>query len=119
MKDNITTINDLQTIVSKFCEDRNWRQYHNPKDLAIMISTEASELLSIFRYKNEKDVENIFVNKKEDVEDELADVLFGVLRFAELNEIDLARALENKIGKNNEKYSVEKSYGKNKKYDEL
>lgn len=119
MKGKNNTVNDLQAIVSKFCEDRNWRQYHNPKDLAIMISTEASELLSIFRYKNEKDVENIFANKKEDVEDELADVLFGVLRFAELNEIDLVRALENKIWKNNKKYPVEKSYGKNDKYDEL
>lgn len=119
MNDKNNTISDLQAIVSKFCEDRDWRQYHNPKDLAIMISTEASELLSIFRYKNEEDVENIFENKKEDVEDELADVLFGVLRFAELNEIDLAGALERKIGKNDVKYSVEKSYGRNEKYDEL
>ena len=119
MNDKNNTINDLQAIVSKFCEDRNWLQYHNPKDLAIMISTEASELLSIFRYKNEEDVKNIFANKKEDVEDELADVLFGVLRFAELNKIDLAGALENKTRKNNEKYPVEKSYGRNEKYDEL
>lgn len=113
------TIIDLQTIVSKFCEERNWRQYHNPKDLAIMISTEASELLSIFRYKNEKDIEEIFADKKEAVEDELADVLFGLLRFAELNEIDLAKSLENKMIKNNIKYPVEKSFGKNKKYNEL
>lgn len=99
MKDKNNTISDLQAIVSKFCEDRNWRQYHNPKDLAIMISTEASELLSIFRYKNEEDVENIFANKKEDVEDELADVLFGVLRFAELNGIDLTGHLRIRLGR--------------------
>lgn len=119
MNDKNNTITDLQTIVSQFCEDRDWRQYHNPKDLAIMISTEASELLSIFRYKNDKDIENIFSNKKEAVEDELADILFGLLRFAELNDIDLSKALENKIAKNNEKYPVEKSFGRNEKYDEL
>lgn len=119
MKDQNNTISELQAIVSKFCEDRNWRQYHNPKDLAIMISTEASELLSIFRYKNQDDVDKIFKNKKEDVEDELADILFGLLRFAEMNEVDLSGALERKIEKNNMKYPVEKSYGKNEKYDEL
>lgn len=119
MNDKNNTIANLQTIVSKFCEDRNWRQYHNPKDLAIMIITEASELLNIFRYKNERDVEKIFSNKKEDVEDELADILFGLLRFAELNDIDLSQSLENKIVKNNIKYPVEKSFGKNEKYNEL
>ncbi|HHX62478.1 MAG TPA: nucleotide pyrophosphohydrolase [Epulopiscium sp.] len=119
MNDKNNTITDLQAIVSRFCEERNWRQYHNPKDLAIMISTEASELLSVFRYKNEKDIEKIFSNKKEAVEDELADILFGLLRFAELNDIDLAQSLENKIAKNNIKYPVEKSFGRNEKYDEL
>lgn len=102
MNDKNNTISDLQAVVSKLGEDRNRRQYHNPKDLAIMISTEASELLSIFRYKNKEHVEKIFTNKKENVEDELADVLFGVLRFAELNEIDLAGALERKGRKNGE-----------------
>lgn len=114
-----STINDLEKLVSIFCEARNWRQYHNPKDLAIMISTEASELLSIFRYKNEKDIENIFKNEKENIEDELADILFGLLRFAELNDINLSESLENKLTKNNEKYPIEKSFGKNKKYNEL
>ncbi len=113
------TIHDLQKKVSNFCEERNWRQYHNPKDLAIMISTEASELLGIFRYKNESDIEEIFLREKESVEDEVADILFGILRFAELNDIDLARSLQNKIVKNNIKYPVEKSFGKNKKYNEL
>lgn len=119
MNDKKNTIIDLQAIVSKFCEDRDWRQYHNPKDLAIMITTEASELLSIFRYKNEADIEKIFTEKKEDVEDELADVLFGLIRFAELNNIDLSQSLENKIAKNNAKYPIAKSFGKNEKYDEL
>ncbi|HHX61638.1 MAG TPA: nucleotide pyrophosphohydrolase [Epulopiscium sp.] len=119
MNDKTTPITTLQNKVSKFCEDRDWRQYHNPKDLAIMISTEASELLSIFRYKDKTDIAKIMDTKKEAVEDELADILFGLLRFAELNDIDLSQSLENKIAKNNIKYPVEKSYGKNEKYDEL
>ena len=117
--DKINDINYLQKLVSNFCEERNWRQYHNPKDLSIMITTEASELLSIFRYKNEKDIEDIFINQKEDVEDELADIFFGILRFAELNNVNLSKSLANKIKKNKKKYPVDKSYGKNKKYDEL
>lgn len=119
MNDKTTSLSKLQTIVSKFCQDRDWRQYHNPKDLAIMITTEASELLSIFRYKDEADIEKIFSDKKEAVEDELADILFGLLRFAELNNIDLSQSLESKIAKNNIKYPIEKSFGKNDKYNEL
>ncbi|HHX62260.1 MAG TPA: DUF2075 domain-containing protein [Epulopiscium sp.] len=102
MNDKTTSLSSLQRVVSTFCEDRDWGQYHNPKDLAIMITTEAAELLSIFRYKDEADIEKIFVNKKEAVEDELADILFGLLRFAELNNIDLSQSLESKIGKVNQ-----------------
>ena len=83
------------------------------------VSLPASELLQIFRYKDMTQIKNIMEGpKREDVEDEVADVLFGVLRFAQMNNVDLSKSLLNKIKKNNEKYPVEKVRGCNKKYNE-
>ncbi len=115
------TVKELIDKVKAFCEDRDWDQYHNPKDLAIGISTEANELLDIFRFQNTEDMANIMKNpmKKEHVEEELADVLFFILRFAQMNDIDLKQILEMKISKNTLKYPVDKIKGKNKKYTEI
>ena len=114
------TIQELAEMVKSFCEERDWDQFHNPKDLAIGISTEANELLDIFRFKSEEDMNMIFsdTDKREHVEEELADILFFVLRFAQRNQIDLSEALLNKIQKNAMKYSVESSRGSNRKYNE-
>lgn len=115
------TIKDLTEKVRLFCEERDWDQFHNPKDLAIGISTEANELLDIFRFKSLDDMKKIFQKseKKEHVEDEIADVFFFVLRFAQMNNIDLNEALEKKMEKNSKKYSVERAKGKNMKYNEF
>lgn len=118
---NDYTIEELTEMIKKFCSDREWDGFHNPKDLAIGISTEAGELLDLFRFKNEEDVEEIFYdpNKRVRVEEELADVFFFVLRFAQMNHIDLKQALEAKLLKNAEKYPIEKAKGSNKKYNEF
>ena len=117
--DKKTTIEELKNEVKKFCEDRDWDQFHNPKELVIGISTEANELLELFRFKSEDDMKRIMnSDKKTAVEEELADVLYFVLRFAQMNDIDLSQAIENKIEKNNKKYPIEKSKGSNKKYNE-
>ena len=117
--DKKVTIEVLKEKVKKFCEDRDWDQFHNPKELAIGISTEANELLELFRFKSEDDMKRIMnSDKKAEVEEELADVLYFVLRFAQMNNIDLSQAIESKINKNNQKYPIEKSKGSNKKYDE-
>jgi Predicted pyrophosphatase len=114
------TILELTELVKCFCEERDWDQFHNPKDLAIGISTEANELLDIFRFKSEEDMRQIFsdMDKREHVEEEIADVLFFVLRFAQMNQIDLSDALQKKIEKNAMKYTVESSKGNNRKYNE-
>ena len=111
----------LQDNVKKFCEVRDWDQFHNAKDLAIGISTEANELLDLFRFKSNKEVLNKFKNKKDktDIENELADVFFFVLRFAQMNNIDLAEALNTKMKISDKKYPVAKAKGSNKKYTEL
>ncbi|WP_044296523.1 nucleotide pyrophosphohydrolase [Robinsoniella peoriensis] len=118
---NENTVKELMEKVKNFCEERDWDQFHNPKDLAIGISTEANELLDIFRFKSEKEMSQFFTDqsKREHIEEELADTLFFILRFAQMNHIDLGVILENKIHKNGEKYPVEKIRGKNLKYDEI
>lgn len=117
--DNKVTIEELKNKVKEFCEKRDWDQFHNPKELAIGISTEANELLQLFRFKSEEDMENLMASEKRiEVEEELADILYFVLRFAQMNNIDLSSAVSNKIEKNDKKYPVEKAKGCNKKYDE-
>jgi NTP pyrophosphatase (non-canonical NTP hydrolase) len=111
----------LSELVDNFCEERDWKQFHNIKDLAMGLSIEASELLQIFLWKDSKEVEALLdtPNKREDIEDEVADVLFFLLRIAHLNNIDLQTALEKKITKNELKYPVSKFKGSNKKYNEI
>ena len=117
--DNKTTIEELKNVVKQFCEERDWDQFHNPKDLAIGIATESSELLERFRFKSVEESKNLLLTEKGKlVEEELADVLYFVLRFAQMNKIDLSEALIRKITQNAQKYPVEKVKGNNKKYDE-
>ncbi len=119
--DSETTIKQLKDIVQKFCEERDWDQFHNPKDLAIGVSTEAAELLDIFRFKTAEQMNEMLKDpgKREAIGEELADVLYFILRFCQMNGFDLSDELVRKIGKNSRKYPVEKSKGSNKKYTEL
>lgn len=121
MKDHETKLHELKDKIKAFCEARDWDQFHNAKELATALSIEASELLEIFRWKNEKEVAELFKNekKKEDIEDEMADVLFFLVRMAQRYNLDLSEALDRKMEKNEKKYPVEKSKGSNKKYNEF
>jgi NTP pyrophosphatase (non-canonical NTP hydrolase) len=102
--------------INKFRDDRNWRQFHNEKDLAISISLEASELLELFQWKKSEDV----VEKKpEQLKEELADVLIYSYMMADNLHLDVDEIIESKLEKNIKKYPVDKSYGKNLKYDQL
>ena len=118
--DNKTTIGELKEEIRIFCELRDWDQYHNAKELAIGIVTEASELLEHFRFKSENQVDAMFQNnsKKHKLTEEMADVLYFLIRLAQRYNIDLTTELENKIKKNREKYPIEKVKGSNKKYSE-
>ncbi len=113
-------IEDLQQKVAKFRDDRDWQQFHNPKDLAIAISIEASELLECFRWKSIKEVEEFMKSEKStSVEEEMADVLILLLNLADTTGIDVVKAANDKLDANNKKYPVEKSKGSAKKYTEL
>jgi len=102
--------------VLKFRDDRNWKQFHNPKDLAISISLEAAELLEVFQWS----AEDIVCGSKTDkIREELADVINYCILMADVCGIDLDEIVQEKIKKNNEKYPVEKAFGSKKKYTEL
>ena len=102
--------------VLKFRDDRNWKQFHNPKDLAISISLEAAELLEIFQWSGE----DVYCKEKMDqIREELADVLNYSILMADACGLDLDETIRDKVKKNNEKYPVEKAYGSKEKYTEL
>lgn len=119
--DLTTTLGQLKASVKKFCEERDWDQFHSPNHLAVGVVTEAAELLEIFRFLNDQDSKSLVANDdlKEKVEEELSDVLFFLLRFAQMYDIDLSTSFANKIRKNAVKYPVELSRGSNKKYGDL
>jgi len=115
------TIENLQQIVKSFCETRDWDQFHSPKDLAIGISTEANELLDLFRFKTDTQMKFMMESEKsrEMISEEIADVFFFMLRFSEMYGFDLDKALIDKMDKNNKKYPVEIAKGNNLKYTEF
>lgn len=107
--------------VRKFCEERDWDQFHSPKELSIGLITEASELLEHFRFQSDEQITALLsdATSREEIEDELADCLFFILRFAGRQNVDLGRALDRKIAKSAAKYPVDKARGNNRKYDRL
>ena len=110
----------LNAEVREFCEAREWGQYHAPKELAIGLVTESSELVEEFRFKDEAEQVELLQEseRRADVEDEVADVLFFLLRFADLYDVDLEAALERKLEKNRQRYPEDEYKGSNRKYDE-
>ncbi len=115
------SLSDLSSRVRSFCEARDWDQFHGPKDLAIGVITEASELLEHFRFLSDEQALSRLrdTQKKADIEEELADILFFLLRFSQRFDIDLGQALLRKIEKSEKKYPLEKAKGSNKKYTEF
>lgn len=117
--DSDTTVAELQLMIKGFCDERGWGRFHNNKDLAIGIVTEASELLELFRFKDDAQIDGMMSSpRREDVVDELCDAFYFVLRFAQMNGIDLTQGLRSKMAKNAEKYPVSKAKDCNLKYDE-
>jgi NTP pyrophosphatase (non-canonical NTP hydrolase) len=106
----------LKQRIIKFRDDRDWKQFHNPKDLAISLSLEASELLENFQWSSS---EEALLRKSENIRDELADVLILSVLIADAIDVDIQTIVENKLKKNEAKYPVEKAFGRKEKYTEL
>ncbi|WP_044810239.1 nucleotide pyrophosphohydrolase [Bacillus toyonensis] len=102
--------------ILKFRDDRDWKQFHNSKDLTISLSLEASELLENFQWKSSEDA---IEQNLENIKDELADVLIYSILLADQMNLDIEEVIQSKLEKNKRKYPVGKSFGSNKKYNEL
>lgn len=113
------TLEELQRKIIAFRDDRDWKQFHNPKDTAISLSLEASEFLEHFQWKNEKEVEGYIKSHKKELGEELVDILYWVLLNAHDLEIDLDKAFNEKMKVNGKKYPINKSKGKHTKYNKL
>lgn len=106
----------LEKKINAFRDERDWRQFHNEKDLAISISLEASELLELFQWNSSDET---IKTKRSQIEDELADVMIYSMMLASNLDINIEEIILNKLRKNNEKYPVEKSKGNKEKYTNL
>lgn len=97
--------------VRDFCDARDWRKYHTPKELAIGMATESSELLQLFRFMSDERIAEMFedAEQRQAIEDEVADTLLFLLRFTDLNDIDLPAALSSKLKRNGERYPADTS----------
>ena len=109
----MTEIEEIIEELIKFRNERDWEQFHNPKDLALAINIEAGELLELFLWKNAEDA------NKEKVKEELADIFSFAFLLAEKYGFDVKQIVLDKIKVNSEKYPVSKAKGTSKKYDEL
>ena len=110
---------DLQKMIRKFVDDRDWDQFHNPKDLSISLALEAAEVMEHFQWKNAEEMRTHAVDKKLEVGEELADVFYWVLLLANKLDIDLVSAFTKKMDKNAAKYPINKAKGSHRKYTEL
>ena len=103
-------------IIKEFIKQRDWEQFHDPKNLAISLSLESSEVLELFQWTKDNEINK---NKVTNLKDELADVYYWLLLLADYYDIDIEDALEEKIKKNEKKYPIDKSKGSSEKYSEF
>lgn len=115
-------MSDIEQLVRKikeFRDERDWMQFHDPKNMAISIVVEAAELLEHFQWKSKEEVEHYLRTHKDEVEEEIADIALYLFELADNLGINLAHAMDEKLEKNAKKYPVEKAKGKHTKYDKF
>tara|TARA_Y100001954_G_C15396466_1_gene400510 strand:+ start:74 stop:421 length:348 start_codon:yes stop_codon:yes gene_type:complete len=108
MNDNNTLINDLKKTVKSFVEEREWRQFHTPKNLSMSVAIESAELMELFQWLSKKDSEKAMSSGKlrKNAIDEVADVFIYLIAFCNENDIDIKQAIDQKMKKNKKKYPV-------------
>ena len=120
--DATTTLADLKSRILAFTRERDWEQFHSPKNLSMALATEAGELMEHFLWLD-VDASRALMRddaaRRKKIEDELADVLVYAFEFANSSGIDIAAAIESKMQANARKYPVEKARGNSRKYTEL
>lgn len=113
MSDSLT---GLKQKLQAFVDERDWAQFHSPKNLAMAMIVEAAELVEHFQWDTESESRQLTTEKREQVSHELADTFVYLLRISQVLDIDLIQAANDKIALNAKKYPVEKARGKNNKY---
>jgi len=115
----MSDISSLIEKIRKFRDERDWMQFHDPKNMAISIVIEAAELLENFQWKSKAEVEEYARQHNGEIEEEIADIAIYLFELADNLGIDLTDAMERKLEKNAKKYPAEKARGKHTKYDKL
>ena len=113
------TLEELAGRLRAFAEERDWEQFHSPKNLSMALAVEAAELLEHFQWLTEQESQTLVPARRDAVAEEMADVFIYLVRLADRLEIDLLKAAGAKIEKNERRYPVEKSRGHKKKYTEI
>lgn len=121
MSDRATTMAELRERVLAFVRERDWEQFHAPKNLSMALAAETGELMEHFLWMSPEQSRTIVQDpvKRHKIEEEIADVVIYALEFANMTGIDVAAAIERKLAVNAKKYPVEKARGRSDKYTEL
>jgi len=115
----MSDINQLTVRIQNFIKERDWNQFHNPKDLALSLVLESAEVMEHFQWKNNEEVQEYIKSHKNEIGEELSDVLYWVLLMSHDLDIDIKKAFEDKMLKNEAKYPIDKAKGKHDKYNKL
>jgi dCTP diphosphatase len=113
------TIEEITARIRTFRDERDWKQFHNPKEMAVAIAVEAGELLEHFTWKTAEQSDECARDKREEISDEMADVAILLFEMADNIGVNLTQSIETKLAKNALKYPVSKARGSNRKYNEL
>jgi NTP pyrophosphatase (non-canonical NTP hydrolase) len=114
-----TSLAELTSLAIRLRDERDWKQFHNPKDMALSLALESAEVLELMQWKNGEELRKHLEQNRAALGEELSDVLFWVLAMANDFQIDLTEAFKQKLIKNAQKYPIEKAKGVSTKYTEL
>ena len=112
-------VQEIVQKIRKFRDERDWIQFHDPKNIAISITLESAELLEHFQWKDKEEVEQYIHKYKAKIQDEIADIAMYLFELSDNLDIDLLKSIERKLKKNAKKYPVRKAKGKHTKYNKL
>ena len=118
-ENNMSEFKELTKKILAFRDERNWEQFHNPKDVSLSLVLEAAEVMEHFQWKSPAEIKEYVVSHKKEIGEELADVLYWVLLLAHDLKIDIVDASEKKLEKNRLKYPIEKALNRHAKYDKI
>lgn len=115
----MSDVKNITEKIKRFRDERDWMEFHDPKNMAVSIILEASELLEHFQWKTIEEVEEYARQNQDEIKDEIADIALYLFELADNLGIDLINAMEEKLAKNERKYPIEKARGKHTKYNRL